>query len=225
MSDLSREQIAAGYDAIAEEIFESDSLYEDTLQLVGQCHGRVLDVGCGQGVFLSRLLGKYPNISEAAGCDISPRLCSMARASVPRATIREEDAQTLQAYPSGHFDLVTMVGSLEHVQDHAAALRAAFRVLQPGGIYVVVVPNRAWLRYDRWLALHTQEQPVDDHWFTPEELRRVVEQAGFTVESVRGIWALFRGDWRHRLELMAAAVVPQLHYKMKCIGFRCRKPA
>ena len=106
---------------------------------------------------------------------------------------------------------------------HEEALRSAYRVLRPGGVLGVAVPNRAWLRYDAWLRHRTQFQPVDDYWFRPEELTGLFEKVGFKVEKVRGVWALFRGNWIHHLENAAAAVFPALHTRMKLIGVRGRK--
>ncbi len=216
------EQIAEGYDAIAEHVFESDSMYYDSLGLVKSVSGRVLDVGCGQGRFLKLLHERYPGISELAGCDISPKLCAMARDAVPSAMVTVSNALRLEQFESGHFDYVFMISSLEHMTDHAAALAAAHRVLKPGGALVVSVPNRNWLRYDRYMSLRTAYQPVDDHFFRPEELFELCRSAGFRVEAVRGVWALFRGNWLHHLENLAAFFVPWLHYKMKSIGVRCR---
>lgn len=220
---LTEQQIADGYDAIAEHCFESGSMYTDSLGLVKNVHGRVLDVGCGQGRFLKELQRRHPGISELAGCDISPRLCEIARAAVPSATITVANALSLEPYESGHFDYVFMIASLEHMIDHAAALSAAHRVLKARGVLVVAVPNREWLRYDRYMSLREAYQPVDDHFFRPAELFELCRSQGFEIEAVRGVWAIFRGNWIHRLENIAALLVPPLNYKMKCIGVRCRK--
>ena len=220
---VDKHEIAEGYDHIAEHIFESDSMYRDTLKLTPDCAGRVLDVGCGQGLFLSRVRDRFPEVTELHACDISPRLCEMASANVPEAKVTVADATTLTPYEDDYFDFVFMISSLEHMVEHATALSACRRVLKPGGVLVVAVPNRSWLRYDRWLELHDPTQPIDDYWFRPDELRGLLREAAFTVERTRGVWAIFRGDWRHTIENAAAAVVPALNEKFKCIAVRSRK--
>ncbi|MBZ5557735.1 MAG: methyltransferase domain-containing protein [Acidobacteriia bacterium] len=212
-------KIGAAYDEIADHVFESKSMYDDVVALAPGCAGKILDIGCGQGRFLERL----PQC-ERWGCDLSPKLVAMARARVPTADIRVADALTLP-YPDAAFDWVFMVASLEHVVDHALALREAVRVLKPGGRLVIAVPNRAWLRYERWLECRTAFQPVDDYFFMPDELIGLIEAAGARVERVRGVWAIVWSDWRHRLEMMAAAIYPPLHRRMKCIGVSAIKPA
>lgn len=221
---LDEEEIAAGYDEIADHIFESESMYRDTLKLAPDCGGRVLDAGCGQGLLLQMIRRRHASAS-LAGCDISPRLCEMARTNAPDAEVRVADATRLEPYADEEFDFVFLTGSLEHMVDHLGALKAVHRVLRTGGVVVVAVPNRAWLRYDTWLRHHDPTQPIDDHWFRPEELTGLMEAAGFRIDKVRGVWALFRGDWRHGIENAAAAVFPPLHRRMKCIGVRATKAA
>ena len=223
MGSLSEKQVADAYDEIAEHIYEGPAMYRDTLALVPDCYGRILDVGCGQGRFLELLKRRYPKITELAGCDISPRLCAMARDRVSGAEISVCNAERLDPYPDSRFDFVFMVGSLEHMQDHLAALTAACRVLRQNGKLIVSVPNREWIRYERWASRHKQGQPVDDYWFRPAELSSLCVRAGFMVEEMRGVWALLRGNWIHVIENWAATLFPRLHYKMKCIGIRCRK--
>lgn len=197
-------------------------MYEDSLKLAGRVRGRVLDVGCGQGRLLELLHARCLDITELAGCDLSPKLCELARVRVPSATVSVCNAEQLDGYPDAHFDFVFMVATLEHVTDHLRAVRSVRRVTRPGGTVVVVVPNRRWLRYDRWAALHVKEQPIDDHFFTPEELFGLCVEAGLKVERVRGVWALVRAGRIHDLENVAQELVPWLRTRMKCLGVRCR---
>lgn len=223
MSDAKTEgQIAAGYDAIAEHLHESPEMYADSLALAGRVWGRVLDVGCGQGRLLELIRDRCPEVTELVGCDISPKLCDLARARVPSARVSVCNAERLDGYPDAYFDTTFIIGALEHVSDHIATLRAIRRVTRPGGTVVVVVPNRRWLRYDHWASMHVQEQPVDDHFFTPEELFGLCGKARLRVERVRGVWALVRKGWIHALENVAQELVPWLRTRMKCLGVRCR---
>lgn len=216
-------QIAKGYDDIAEQIWESPSLYRDALRLARDAHGKVLDVGCGQGLFLELLSKDCPGVTSLSGCDISPRLVEMSKKRLPQADFQVANALSLEQYGSASFDYVFMIGSLEHMIEHEKALRAAYRVLKPGGILSVAVPNGAWVNYEKWKRNRTEFQPVDDYWFQPEELTGLMEKVGFRVQRVRGLWALYRGNWIHRFENLAAFFFPILHRRMKLIGVRAIK--
>jgi SAM-dependent methyltransferase len=99
-------------------------------------------------------------------------------------------------FRDGTFDVVFHQGLLEHFRDPMPLLRENVRVLRPGGMLVVDVPQtfhyytagkQLLIRLNRWFAgWETQ--------FTVGELERLVEAAGATVERsygdfmVPGLW-------------------------------------
>jgi SAM-dependent methyltransferase len=83
------------------------------------------------------------------------------------------------------FDVVIFWQSFEHVPDPATALATAARVLRPGGILVVSVPNAAsWQA--RWAgpAWFHWELPRHLYHFAPDTLAATCARAGFVVERV-----------------------------------------
>jgi SAM-dependent methyltransferase len=104
---------------------------------------RVLDVGCGFGRTVRALVRELPD-AEVHGCDLSAPALRLAHwhavsdgASIALARARAED---LARYPDGFFDVVTAT-MLVHEMPPAsvrAFLRAARRVLAPGGRLVVL---------------------------------------------------------------------------------------
>src|SRR5262249_7099629 len=101
-------------------------------------HGqrRLLDFGCGGGSFLQRIdrLG-----SSVAGLDISPVAIKRLQSKLGlHALLGSLPHPELEA---GSFDVVTMWHSLEHVHDPLGVLRAAHRLLAPGGRLLVAAPN------------------------------------------------------------------------------------
>ena len=97
---------------------------------------RVLDIGCGVGVFLRARRG-----ARRAGRSAStpPRRCSsVARTRVPDADLRVGDMQFLP-YEDDTFDLVTGFNSFFFAADMVAALREAGRVAKPGAPVVIQV--------------------------------------------------------------------------------------
>jgi ubiquinone/menaquinone biosynthesis C-methylase UbiE len=96
--------------------------YEAVLERVGG--DRVLDVGCGTGVFLRLCADRG---AAVAGLDASAELLAVARERVPEADLRLGDLQTLP-YDDDAFDLVTGFGSFFYAADVPAALAEAARV-------------------------------------------------------------------------------------------------
>ena len=113
--------------------------YEAAITRVGLQPGqRVLDVGCGVGVFL-QLAAEHG--AEPFGIDASEALVELARRRVPEADLRVGDMQFLP-YGDDRFDLVTGFTSFFFAQDMVAALREAGRVAVPGAPVVMQVWGR-----------------------------------------------------------------------------------
>jgi len=101
--------------------------------------GRLLDVGCGTGDLASTFAGHG---WRAYGIDPSEQAALHARAAGVDAL-----AGTLAdaPWPEGHFDAIVFNHSLEHVSDPGEDLAAAARLLRPGGLLAIAVPN-----FDSW---------------------------------------------------------------------------
>lgn len=134
---------------------------------------RILDVGCGGGELLlalrdlgfRSLFGVDPNI----GADIGPG---------NGIHVRKCEIQDLD----GSFDVVMFHHSLEHIPDQVAALRAAARLLAPGGRCLVRIPlmgQHAWRQY----GVHWSQLDAPRHLFlhTGKSLGRLAERTGFRV--------------------------------------------
>jgi SAM-dependent methyltransferase len=94
---------------------------------------RALDVGCGAGLLLSRLRGRFDEVlgvdADATMAAVSAeRFAGDAAVSVRHARFEEVD---------GTFDTITMIAVLHHMPLEAA-LRHAAELLEPGGRLLVV---------------------------------------------------------------------------------------
>jgi SAM-dependent methyltransferase len=99
---------------------------------------RVLEVGCGSGVFLRAGVDRGAAVT---GLDSSERLVELARGRVPEAELAIGD---LQALPFGDdcFDVVAGFNAFFFAADMVAALRESGRVARPGGSVVIQVWGR-----------------------------------------------------------------------------------
>jgi SAM-dependent methyltransferase len=113
--------------------------------LAGAPGRRLLDVGGGTGNYARALAaeGWEPTVA-----DRSPEM--LARAAAKGLPTVEADAQQLP-FGDGSFDAVMLVSMLHHVEDQAAALAEARRVLRPGG---------------RLAALAFTREDLEGQWFT-----------------------------------------------------------
>jgi len=97
--------------------------------------GRVLDVGCGAGVFAAEVAGRGLTVT---GIDATPALIEYARSRVPGARFDVGEIESLP-YDDGAFDLVTGFNAFQYASAPTRALGEARRVIHPGGRVVAVV--------------------------------------------------------------------------------------
>lgn len=112
---------------------------------------KVLDVGCGSGVLLSRIAATYR--TEGVGVDIS--LSSLTTASLKDPHVNRYSLADGESLPfeDESFDYVLSFDLLEHLPEPEKCIWEMGRVLKPGGmllIYVVSSKNR--YTWDWWLG-------------------------------------------------------------------------
>lgn len=139
-----RDRIDTTYDSVAElydDTFEDIAVREDELRWLRSELGdtsdmRLLDIGCGNGAFLSKLA---PQLREAVGVDISEKMLEQARKRNRRYS--HLSFQQLQGpqlpFPDNSFDRVISVLSFRYL-DWDPIVKEILRVLKPGGEFLVV---------------------------------------------------------------------------------------
>jgi demethylmenaquinone methyltransferase/2-methoxy-6-polyprenyl-1,4-benzoquinol methylase len=97
-----------------------------------------LDVCTGTGKLARLLRRRAAPRGSVTGVDFSTAMLSIARRRVPGVDFHEGDATRLDGIPDASVDAVTVAFGLRNVVDREAAVRAAHRVLKPGGRYVIL---------------------------------------------------------------------------------------
>ncbi len=133
---------------------------------------KILDVGCGTGAMLQALDGQC----DATGLDFSEDALRYCRERGLTHLIHGNAEQI--PLGSNRFDAVVSLDTIEHVPGDAAAASEIFRVLKPGGVFVMNVPAYKWLWGPHDIALMHQRR------YTTREVRRLLENAGFRLERV-----------------------------------------
>lgn len=103
--------------------------------------GDLLDVGCGPGVFVRRVLDARPGDFRIAAVDRSPAMIVEAagNAADEEVELVVGVAEALP-FPDAGFDVVVAMGGLEYC-DPVAVLRELERVVRPGGTVLVSMLN------------------------------------------------------------------------------------
>ena len=145
-------------------------LFRDVKEAIdNHARGNVLDIGCGNKPY-------QPLFDKAAsyyGCDVI------------QSSEHNVDLLCLSTdipLPDESFETVFSTQVLEHVEDHLAMLKEAYRLLKPGGKVIVSAP----------MVWEHHEVPYDFFRFTRYGLMYIFERAGFVNIDVKpngGKWA------------------------------------
>jgi 2-polyprenyl-3-methyl-5-hydroxy-6-metoxy-1,4-benzoquinol methylase len=137
-----------------------------------QGFGRILDVGCGNGLFFDPLSA----FGEIEGVESSADLLDPAGKHRSRIHVAPFDERFR---PPQRYGLVLMLDVLEHLPDPSAALRHALGLLEPGGQVVITVPA--------FRILWTTHDDLNHHFtrYTKGSFARMAEEAGLRIDRSR----------------------------------------
>lgn len=183
--------------------------YQAAYDLLPSDKERLLDVGCGDGDFIFMAKAK---LKECFGVDVSPLRIERAKERSKERPDRDDfhfskyDVDEGLPFSDSFFDVVSCIAVLEHVFNPPNVLDEIHRVLKPNGIFIVEVPNIAWIPCR--IQLLFGKLPVTGgvylgvdwehlHNFTKSTLRRLITAKGFEIEGIScsGIFPNLRRLW------------------------------
>ncbi len=164
--------------------------------------GRILDVGCGYGMFLeeARRLGW-----TVQGVEPTPERAEAARGrGLPVVSGTLEQA----CFETGSFDVVVLQHVIEHLTEPRVSLAEISRILRPGGLLYVACPNagsvEARLAGAGWGWFCP---PAHVFHYTPAGLKTLLETSGYGVAGWRTDHGADRGGLLFNAMLGARANV------------------
>lgn len=148
--------------------------------------GRYLDLGCSAGLYTRNIASRLNESGDIVGIDISPSMLKEAARKSRRAgahtSYARADAENLP-FADDTFDGAVCGGSLNEFGDPARVLGETARVLKPGGRIAIMGILKAETSWGRRLQSLLSTGGVQ--FFEPEELHRLLEEAGFIPEDLR----------------------------------------
>jgi SAM-dependent methyltransferase len=130
--------------------------------------GPVIDVGAGDGTLVDEL-----------------RACGREATGLERGSLRADFRDEPLSAIDGEWAAIIFWHSLEHLPDSGDAVRHAGRLLKPGGVIAIAVPNNDSLQArvfgDRWLHLDLPRHLIH---LTAGSLEEGLGDAGLTIERI-----------------------------------------
>jgi SAM-dependent methyltransferase len=115
-------------------VFDKVRYYLNQIPNITEITPRVLDVGCGTGYLLRKMLAQG---FDAWGLDPYPRGKALENSLSKRVT-----TGNIHESPKKPFQIITAVEVLEHVEDYMKLLESMKELLLPNGFIIVTVPNK-----------------------------------------------------------------------------------
>ncbi len=160
-----------------------ENMYLDDLR-----PGRLLDVGCGDGIFLARMRKCGWDVE---GVDVDAKAIEHGKAKYG-LRLHCGDLASVRL-PDSSFDAVTLSHVVEHIPDPTELLKEVRRILKPGGRLVLTTPNNGSQGLRRfqgyWFGL---DAPRHLHVFSLDALSRLARTAGF--EDIQATSTAARAD-------------------------------
>lgn len=173
----------------------------EVLALVQTPPAKVLDIGCGAGIFSATVKEKFS--AEVWGVEMSPVAAQEAADRLDRVhtgTFEEVASQI----PDGYFDAIFFNDVLEHMTSPEAALQAVKRKLAPDGKVYASIPNflfaeniirllktRDWEYTDSGILDRTHFR-----FFTRKSILRFFDTNHYQVERCQPLNAINSAKWR-----------------------------
>lgn len=174
------EIVRKGYDTIASKyqadrhVFKNRRELERFASLLPK-NAKVLDVGCGSGIPVTRFL--VESGFDVVGVDFSQSMLSLARRNVPEVKLVKKDMNVL-GFREKTFDGLTAAYSIIHVprEKHFSLLQSFHRILNPRGIMLASTGPDEWEGVDEYYGTNM-------FWShcSPEKSLQLVVDAGFQV--------------------------------------------
>ena len=164
---------------------------KEMIEFVPTSSRRILDVGCGFGMFGEILKNKIPE-AVVHGCELSPIAVSEARKKLDM--VFEGVFENLE-FPPACYDCLVFNDVLEHMRDPWTALEKARTLLDPNGRVVASIPNIRHFPTMWKLVIHgswdyTEKGTLDKthlRFFTKRSIRTLFEESGYEIEILKGI--------------------------------------
>jgi ubiquinone/menaquinone biosynthesis C-methylase UbiE len=159
---------------------------------------RFLDMGCGEGYVLN---DAYQHGFDVYGVDIANNIVNKK----PHITFYNKNIFEVN-FPDNFFSAIYMDSVLEHIEDPIRILNELYRILKPGGVILIIVPNedsqmnelkkilyRITFKGNKYSKIKPFKPPYHINGFNTFSLKKALQISNFKSLSIKG----FGGNYKY----------------------------
>ncbi len=177
---------------------------------------KMIDIGCGDGKLIYQLMKKG---WDCSGADLYPWAQEVADElgyKLYRGNIED------QKIPDNTFDLITSTNVIEHIPELLPHLKTLIRILKPGGMLYINVPNYGALPIRMgFSSFFRNKPPLHVNYFTAKSVKKIfsnpvladhvstVKCRSYGIPELHRIVFLFKKEKRSKKEKRTAPVLLQ----------------
>ena len=143
----------------------------------------LLDVGAGTGAFTATMQQADWNVTGLEPDNIA------RENALKNHGLALQSLDALFTFSPNQFDVITLWHVLEHVHQLHDYIKTFNSILKSNGVLIIAVPNYtshdAAVYKEHWAAY---DVPRHLYHFSPESMRRLMQQHGFTVKEYKPLW-------------------------------------
>jgi 2-polyprenyl-3-methyl-5-hydroxy-6-metoxy-1,4-benzoquinol methylase len=143
--------------------------------------GRLLDVGCAEGSFLSACVSHN---FELYGVEPSKFIYPELKAALPDCKLYNTTLLEAQ-FPSNYFDLIVLINTIEHLWNPREIITEAHRILKEDGLLMIETPDTghwiARLMGKKWFPMLIRDHVV---FFSRKTMTELLQETGFEIQDV-----------------------------------------
>lgn len=153
---------------------------------------RILDVGCGEGLFL-KFLNKNNNL-ETWGVEMNSEIAEIAKINLDKVLVGDI-SEIINGIPNSYFDCISFNDVLEHMVNPYAVLADIRIKLKDNGVIICSIPNVRYVRVLKDLLFKKQwkyeNAGVLDRthlrFFTKKSIIDMFNDLGYQLIKIKGI--------------------------------------
>lgn len=152
---------------------------------------KILDIGCADGIILSRLNKQY-NFKKADGIDLSQKLIELNKDK--KINLFLYDVEKKLPFKTNTYDIILNIATIQNIKNKQNLICEIQRILRKNGIFIMTEANPLYWQIGNKLGYFKDDMNEDEYCITMQDMRNLCINSNLKIieEKYFGLNPLFR---------------------------------